>query len=227
MHTAYLQSGPDMADVNVAGSANVARAAAAAGARLIHLSTDFVFDGEKDGAYREDDEPAPVTPYGESKLAAERAVAAEHPAALLVRTSLLYGGPQPGPHERLVADAIAGPADVGFFTDELRCPVAVGDLAAALLELLGGRRARAAARRRGGDRQPLPVRRAGGRAPPGSTATRLRPALSADLPVRRPRNCALDCSRAAAVLRDPAARPVRGARSADRPIYTRSRWRRP
>ena len=62
VHTAYLQSGPDMADVNVAGSANVARAAAAAGARLIHLSTDFVFDGEKDGAYREDDEPVPVTP---------------------------------------------------------------------------------------------------------------------------------------------------------------------
>ena len=44
-----------MDDVNVAGSANVARAAAAAGARLIHLSTDFVFDGDKDGAYREDD----------------------------------------------------------------------------------------------------------------------------------------------------------------------------
>ena len=138
VHTAYLQSGPDMADVNVAGSANVARAAAAAGARLVHLSTDFVFDGDKDGAYREDDEPAPVTSYGESKLAAERAVAAEHPAALLVRTSLLYAGPQPGPHERLVADAIAGTADVGFFTDELRCPIAVGDLAAALLELLGG-----------------------------------------------------------------------------------------
>jgi len=60
VHTAYLQSGPDMVDVNVAGSANVARAAAATGARLIHLSTDFVFDGDREGAYREDDEPAPV-----------------------------------------------------------------------------------------------------------------------------------------------------------------------
>ncbi len=212
MHTAYLQSGPDMADVNVAGSANVARAAAAAGARLIHLSTDFVFDGDKDGAYREDDEPAPVTPYGESKLAAERAVAAEHPAALLVRTSLLYAGPQPGPHERLVADAIAGTADVGFFTDELRCPIAVGDLAAALLELLDGDL-----------RGPLHV--AG-----SETVSRYRfAALVAERRRARPRAAAARSQRraaraAAAQLRarllaggggagDPAARPVRGARS--------------
>ena len=226
VHTAYLQSGPDMADVNVAGSANVARAAAAAGARLIHLSTDFVFDGEKDGAYREDDEPAPVTPYGESKLAAERAVAAEHPAALLVRTSLLYAGPQPGPHERLVADAIAGTADVGFFTDELRCPIAVGDLAAALLELLEGDL-----------RGPLHV--AGSETvsryrfaalvaeAAGLDRERLRPALSAELPVRRPRNCALDCSRAAAVLATRLRGPSEVLGAADRPIYTRSQWRRP
>jgi dTDP-4-dehydrorhamnose reductase len=226
VHTAYLQSGPDMADVNVAGSANVARAAAAAGARLIHLSTDFVFDGEKDGAYREDDEPVPVTPYGESKLAAERAVLAEHPAALLVRTSLLYAGPQPGPHERLVADSIAGAADVGFFTDELRCPIAVGDLAAALLELLGG-----------DVRGPLHV--AGSETvsryrfaalvaeAAGLDRDRLRPALSAELPVTRPRNCALDCSRAAAVLATRLRGPSEVLGAADRPIYTRSQWRRP
>ena len=226
VHTAYLQSGPDMADVNVAGSANVARAAAAAGARLIHLSTDFVFDGEKDGAYREDDEPVPVTPYGESKLAAERAVLAEHPAALLVRTSLLYAGPQPGPHERLVADSIAGAADVGFFTDELRCPIAVGDLAAALLELLGG-----------DVRGPLHV--AGSETvsryrfaalvaeAAGLDRDRLRPALSAELPETRPRNCALDCSRAAAVLATRLRGPSEVLGAADRPIYTRSQWRRP
>ena len=226
VHTAYLQSGPDMANVNVAGSANVARAAAATGARLVHLSTDFVFDGAKDGPYREDDEPAPVTPYGESKLAAERAVAAEHPAALLVRTSLLYAGPQPGPHERLVADAIAGTVDVGFFTDELRCPIAVGDLAAALLELLDGDL-----------RGPLHVAGAetvsryrfaelvAGAA--GLDRERLRPALSADLPARRPRNCALDCSRAAAALATRLRGPSDVLGAADRPIYTRSRWRRP
>jgi len=226
VHTAYLQSGPDMVDVNVAGSANVARAAAATRARLIHLSTDFVFDGDREGAYREDDEPAPVTPYGESKLAAEHAVAEADPTALLVRTSLLYGGEEPGPHERLVADAIAGSADVGFFTDELRCPIAVGDLAAALLELLEGDL-----------RGPLHV--AGSEtvsryrfaelvaAAAGLDGERLRPALSADLRVRRPRNCALDCARATAALttRLRGASEVLGA--ADRPIYTRSQWRRP
>jgi dTDP-4-dehydrorhamnose reductase len=226
VHTAYRQSGDDMTDVNVAGSANVARAAADAGARLIHLSTDFVFDGEKGGAYGEDDPPAPVTSYGAAKLEAEQRVAAAHPGALLVRTSLLYAGPAPGPHERLVAEAIAGTADVGFFTDELRCPIAVGDLAAALLELLDSDL-----------RGPLHV--AGSEVlsrydfaalvadAAGLDRTRLRPALSAELPVRRPRNCALDCARAAAVLetRLRGASEVLGA--AARPIYTRNRWPRP
>jgi dTDP-4-dehydrorhamnose reductase len=226
VHTAYRQSGDDMVDVNVAGSANVARAAADAGARLIHLSTDFVFNGEKEGAYAEHDAPAPVTAYGVSKLEAERHVAAAHPGALLVRTSLLYAGAEPGPHERLVADAIAGTADVGFFTDELRCPIAVGDLAAALLELLES-----------DVRGPLHV--AGSEVvsrydfallvanAAGLDRARLRPALSAELAVRRPRNCALDCARATALLetRLRGASEVLGA--AGRPIYTRNRWPRP
>lgn len=226
IHTAYVQSGPAMDDVNVAGSANVARAAAAAGARLIHLSTDVVFDGEKVGAYSEDDPPAPVTAYGASKRAAEHAVAEADPRALIVRTSLLYGGPRPAPHERLVADAIAGTADVGFFTDELRCPVVVGELASALLELL-------ATDLRG------PLHVAGEQTlsrfelaclladAAGLDRSRLRPASSADLPERRPRNCALDCSRARALLRT----KLRGAGevlgAATGPIYTRQRWPRP
>jgi dTDP-4-dehydrorhamnose reductase len=226
VHTAYRQSGPEMTEVNVAGSANVARAAAEAGARLIHLSTDFVFDGETERAYTEDDAPSPVTPYGEAKLEAERRVAAAHPDALLVRTSLLYAGPELGPHERLVAEAIAGTADVGFFTDELRCPIAVGDLAAALLELLesdlcGPLHVAGAETISRYDFAVLVADAA------GLDRSRVRPASSADLPVRRPRNCALDCSRAAAAL----ATRLRGASevlgTAARPIYTRSQWPRP
>lgn len=200
VHTAYVQSGAQMDAVNVAGSENVARAAAAAGARLIHLSTDVVFDGDRAGAYREDDPTEPVSDYGTSKLAAEHAVAAAHPGALVVRTSLLYAGPQPGPHERLVADAIAGRADVGFFTDELRCPIAVGDLASALLELaetdvsgpLHVAGVETVSRFRFAELVAAAV---------GLDSRRLRPSVSADLPVRRPRNCALDCSRAQALLR--------------------------
>jgi dTDP-4-dehydrorhamnose reductase len=107
-------------------------AAVAAGARLVHLSSDLVFPGTGTRALTEDDEPRPVTPYGASKLEAERVCP---PEALLVRTSLIYGGPEPGPQERLALDAADGVSDMAFFTDELRCPIAVADLAAAVLEL--------------------------------------------------------------------------------------------
>ena len=52
-----------------------------------------------------------------------------------MRTSLIYGGAEPSPHEELALTGSRGEADVAFFTDELRSPVQVGDLAAALLEL--------------------------------------------------------------------------------------------
>lgn len=126
VHTAYRQSDGAW-DVNPVGSEAVARAGV--GRRLIHLSTDIVFRGDR-GAYREDDEPDPVNDYGRSKLEAERRVASLHPGATIVRTSLLYGGDEPGPQERLARE------NRRFFVDELRSPVQVGDLAAAILELL-------------------------------------------------------------------------------------------
>lgn len=135
VHTAYVQDGPDAWATNVEGSANVAAAAASAGARLVHLSTDLVFDGRAGRPYREDDPANPVLGYGRSKAAAERAVAATDPAATLVRTSLIYGGEEPSGHERRILDVADGRADLAFFTDELRCPIAVADLAAAVLEL--------------------------------------------------------------------------------------------
>jgi dTDP-4-dehydrorhamnose reductase len=121
IHTAYVQTD---ADTIVRGTRNVASAAERAGARLIHLSTDLVFDGEH-APYREEDEPRPVSEYGRAKLEAEALVPEN---GLVVRTSLLYG--QPGPQE-----ALAARDDVVFHTDEIRCPTHVTDLAAALLEL--------------------------------------------------------------------------------------------
>ena len=120
VHTAYVQADPEMI---VRSTRNVA--AAARGARLIHLSTDLVFDGEH-APYAEDDEPNPVSDYGRAKLEAESFVA----EGLIVRTSLLYG--KPGPQE-----ALAARADAVFYEDEIRCPTHVADLAAALLELAG------------------------------------------------------------------------------------------
>ena len=132
VHTAYRQDGEDAAAIVVDGSENVGRAALAVGARLVHLSTDVVFDGRKGTPYVEDDPPSPCTDYGRAKAEAEERVAAAHPGALLVRTSLIVGGPghAPSKHELAAHD----PA-MTFYEDEIRSPIQVGDLAAALLEL--------------------------------------------------------------------------------------------
>jgi dTDP-4-dehydrorhamnose reductase len=125
IHTAY-RHGEDAWSTNVDGSETVARAAT--GLRLIHVSSDLVFDGTI-GHYSEEDVPAPVNDYGRSKAEAELRVADAHPGATIVRTSLIYGVSD-GPQERLAREGSR------FFVDELRSPVHVGDLAQALLELL-------------------------------------------------------------------------------------------
>jgi dTDP-4-dehydrorhamnose reductase len=129
VHTAYRL---DDASVNVDGTRAVAAAAVDGGARLVHLSSDVVFPGTGERALTEDDEPRPVTEYGASKLAAERLCP---PDAVIVRTSLIYGGAEPAPQERMVLEVADGARDMAFFVDEVRCPIEVGDLAAAVLEL--------------------------------------------------------------------------------------------
>ncbi len=199
VHTAYRQEGPDMAAITADGAGAVAQGAYAVKARLIHMSSDVVFNGERSGRYTEADAPQPVTAYGAAKAAAERLVADVHPAALIVRTSLIYGGPErPGRHEQFVLDVIDGRADAIFFTNELRCPIEVGDLAAALLELAGldhsgvlhvagpdvvSRYEFACLVARAFGRDPARVR--GGPSPASA---------------RRPRNCALDSRVAQSIL---------------------------
>jgi len=129
VHTAYRHDGPDMESAIVGGSHSVALNAHRCGARLVHLSTDLVFDGEQGAPYAEEDEPRPASSYGVAKAQAEELVRRLHPGAVLVRTSLLYGKAEPGPQELLAF------GDVDFYVDEIRCPTLVGELAAALLEL--------------------------------------------------------------------------------------------
>jgi dTDP-4-dehydrorhamnose reductase len=200
VNTAYLQAGDAMDEVNVTGAGIVAEAAAFAGARLVHLSTDFVFGGDRRrGGYGEGDPAQPVNDYGRSKLAGEHAVAASAPAALIVRTSLIYGGEQLSPHERMVLDALDGRRDVAFFSDELRCPVVAGDLAGALLELapkpVSGRLHVAGADAVSRLEFARLIAAQHGRDP-----ERLRSSLSRDARQSRPLNCALDCSLAAGLL---------------------------
>lgn len=181
IHTAYRM---EEWQTNADGAANVAQAAR--DARLVHLSTDVVFSGRKGAAYVEVDEPDPVTDYGRSKAEAERRVAAAHPQALIVRTSLMYGGAAPSRHELAARDP-----RLSFYEDEIRNPVQVGDLATALLELvaleLGG-----------------PLHVAGADAVSRAEFARLaarREVRSARAPPGRPLDCSLDSSRAQAMIR--------------------------
>jgi dTDP-4-dehydrorhamnose reductase len=118
------------------GGAHVALAAAATGARLVHVSSDAVFSGTAPG-YDETRRPDPVSPYGAAKAAAETAVKGITPAAVIARTSLIIGDGA-SPHERLVHALASGAATGVLYTDNVRCPVHVDDLAAALLELAAG-----------------------------------------------------------------------------------------
>lgn len=187
INTAYKQEGPDAWAITVDGAANVAAAACFVGARLLHLSTDVVFDGRKGSAYVEEDEPSPVTEYGRAKAESEVRVLAAHPEALVVRTSLIVGGPghEASKHERAALDP-----EMTFYEDEIRCPTQVGDLAAALLELA-----------------PLEVtgvlhvagRDALSRADFGELVAG-RPVRKAPAPPGRPLDCRLECSRAQALL---------------------------
>jgi len=100
----------------------------------VHVSSDAVFSGEA-VHYDETAGPDPTTPYGAAKGAAEVAVAALDPAAVIARTSLIVGDDGHSQHESLVHDLAAGRRAGCLFTDDVRCPVHLGDLASALLEL--------------------------------------------------------------------------------------------
>ena len=200
IHTAYRQSGPDLWAATAEGAGAVAAAARQVGARLIHLSSDAVFDGESISSYTEHDLPNPITPYGEAKAAAESLVAERHPDALIARTSLIYGGAMLSVHEQLILDAADGRNPIAFFCDELRCPVVVADLALALLELLPGE-LNGPLHVGGADvvsryEFACLVADAHGRA-----SEHLASAFSAGTLPRRPRNCALDSSTARKYLR--------------------------
>jgi dTDP-4-dehydrorhamnose reductase len=100
------------------------------------VSSDAVFSGTAPG-YDETRRPDPVSPYGAAKAAAETAVRGITPDAVIVRTSLIIGDGD-SPHEKLVHALASGAAAGVLYTDNVRCPVHVADLAAALLELAGG-----------------------------------------------------------------------------------------
>ena len=120
--------------VNVRGVGNLAAAATEADSLLVQISTDFVFSGEADRPYREDDATGPLCVYGRTKLEGERlaVTAARH---LIVRTAWLYG---PGGRNfvRTICDRLARGVPLRVVGDQVGCPTYTGDLADAVLALL-------------------------------------------------------------------------------------------
>ena len=121
--------------VNGAGAGNVARAAAAAGAWTIHVSSDYVFDGAKRTPYVESDAVEPLSSYGRSKLAGEREVSAEAPERhTIVRSSWLFGAG--GPCFPATILRLAGERnELKVVDDQIGCPTFTGHLAWALVDL--------------------------------------------------------------------------------------------
>jgi dTDP-4-dehydrorhamnose reductase len=116
---------------NATAARNVAVVCRELGARLLALSTDYVFDGTKGSPYAEQDLPNPLNPYGESKLAAERLVAHELPDHLIVRTQWLYGPGGKNFVASMVARARTG-GELRVVADQWGSPTYTRDLARGL-----------------------------------------------------------------------------------------------
>jgi dTDP-4-dehydrorhamnose reductase len=119
---------------NAIGPQNLALASRACGAVLLHLSTDYVFDGAKAAPYDELDAPAPLSAYGRSKLAGERHVRDLVTEHFIVRVGYVFGGP--GHYLTAAARALAAGEPAGGLTDRVGTPTFSHDLAPLLLPLL-------------------------------------------------------------------------------------------
>lgn len=129
--------------VNEAGPGHIARACAAAGARLIHVSTDYVFNGDFGGAaprpYEPSDQTAPQGVYARSKAAGEQVVLAALPEAVVVRTAWVYTGGAGKDFVAVMRRLAAGDGPVDVVDDQTGSPTYVGDLAEALLQIVDDR----------------------------------------------------------------------------------------
>ncbi|MGF6148909.1 dTDP-4-dehydrorhamnose reductase [Kingella potus] len=122
--------------VNAEGARNLAQAAFAVGAKFVHLSTDYVFDGKSRLPYAETDPPNPQCVYGQSKLAGELLALASEPDTVVVRTSWIYSAHDGNFVTALLEKAAQGGA-IRLAADNAGCPTYAPDLAGTLIGLLG------------------------------------------------------------------------------------------
>ena len=194
--------------VNAMAPGRLAEAAADLGAPILHLSTDYVFDGGKSSPYVETDATGPVTVYGATKLAGEGAVTRMNPRHAILRTAWVYA-----PHGKNFVRTMLRLAEtrdeVGVVADQLGCPTSAEDIAQGVLKI--------AAALQGGQGEAGLYHMAGrGEASwaefaaaifedsrrRGGPFARVRPIATADYPTpaARPANSRLDCTRAHAAF---------------------------
>jgi dTDP-4-dehydrorhamnose reductase len=132
-----LEADSDLAlKVNGLGPRNLAVACRKLGLKLVHISTDYVFDGAKDGPYVEWDATSPLSVYGQSKLLGEELVRQQCPDHFIVRTAWLYGLPGPNFVTAILAKARAGD-ELKVVNDQRGAPTSALALAPQLLTLAG------------------------------------------------------------------------------------------
>jgi dTDP-4-dehydrorhamnose reductase len=199
------------ARANAGGPGLIAAWCAQAGVPLIHISTDYVFDGAKGAPYLETDTPNPIGIYGATKREGERIVLGLHPQAIILRTSWVYAA-QGKNFVRTMLGAARKTDRLRVVADQIGCPTDAHDLAAAILAI--------AARIAAGGMQPgyAGITHAAGSGftswhglacevfaaagPLGHTVPIVEPIATADwpTPVSRPADSRLDCTRLASIF---------------------------
>jgi dTDP-4-dehydrorhamnose reductase len=131
------EQAPDQAfAVNAAGAGNLADAAARVGAAIVHISTDYVFDGAKGAPYTEDDHPNPLSVYARTKYEGEQRVLASGASACVLRTAWLYGWRGKNFVKAILAAAERG-GPLRVVVDQVGSPTATRDLSEAIAALIG------------------------------------------------------------------------------------------
>jgi dTDP-4-dehydrorhamnose reductase len=185
---------------NAIGPEHLAAAARRAGVRLLHLSSDYVFDGRAARPYREDDPPAPLSVYGRTKLAGEQAVQTVLPGAhLIVRTQWLFGVGGPNFVATILRLARERPR-LEVVNDQRGHPTYAADLATALWRLVACDARGVVHCANEGVATWFDVARATTAA--AGLATPVAPCATSDLPrpAQRPAYSVLDCTRCATLL---------------------------
>ena len=123
------------AQVNAEGTRLIARAAAASGAHLVYISTDYIFDGAKGAAYTEADPPNPINVYGRTKLEGEAHVRALCPRHTILRSAWLYG-PGGRTFVHAIIERARGQDRIEVVTDQVGSPTLTDDLAGVVRQVL-------------------------------------------------------------------------------------------